>query len=836
MQCNLEWLRQWVAIAPEDARTLDERLTLAGLEVDSVSAAAPALVKVVAARVESVAEHPDAARLRLCGVDAGDGRRRRVVCGAANVREGLCAPLALEGADIGGRKIAKTVIRGIESEGMLCSGAELGLGEHSDGLLDLGDVEPGAELGEHLGADDVIYDFELTPNRADCFSVIGIAREIAVLEGGALPRPEQPAVAAAHDARCEVVVEAAVHDACPRYLSRVVTGLDAAAVAPLWMRERLRRCGMRSVHPVVDVLNYVMLETGQPMHAFDRRRLAGGIRVRLAKDAESLLPIGGEAGAALALNGEVLVVADHDGPVAAAGIIGGDTAAVGGDTREIVIECAFFAPQAIVGRARALGLHTESSHRFERGVDPYLQHHALERATRLLLEIAGGSPGPVHEVKSERHLPQPGEIALRATALERRLGVAVAGGFVEKTLGNLGCRVKAVKDGWRCLPPSCRFDLHIEEDLIEEIARFHGYHNIPERRRSGGAPFVNAGADTARLRARNRRFDERMVEAGYYEVMTYSFVSDGQLQQFSSETAPRLKNPISNEMSVMRTSLWPGLLQVLAHNLDRQQERVRIFERGPVFFMRDNGPEQAQMLAGLACGSLYPEQWDSPDHHSVKRAERTDSYWGSGRSCNFYDIKGDIERLLHGFGDALVFEEYEEAREHPALHPGRSANVLLDGKPVGCIGELSPRMEQQLDLSASRRVFLFELELERIPLQAPVSCQPVSPYPSVRRDIAVVFPGEVTAAMVLRCISGLNIEYLRETLIFDVFEDGDIQSGHKSMSLRLTFQDWSATLKSSASDDWVDAIVGALERELNGQLRMASQPGGQILQETFEEE
>lgn len=819
MRCNLEWLGQWAAIAPEDARALGERLTLAGLEVGAVAAAAPELPKVVAARVESVAAHPDAARLRVCRVDIGAGQHRQVVCGAANVREGLCAPFAPEGARIGGREISKTAIRGVESEGMLCSGAELGLDEHSDGLFDLGDIEPGAELGAHLGAGDLIYDLELTPNRADCFSIIGIAREIAVLQGGALRVPETPPPPAARDERCEVVVDAA--DACPRYLSRVVTGLDPAAAAPLWMRERLRRCGMRSVHPVVDVLNYVMLETGQPMHAFDRRRLAGEVRVRFAKDAESMLPIGADSdSAALVLNRETLVIADDSGPVAVAGVIGGAHSAVGADTRDIVIECAFFAPRAIAGRARALGLHTESSHRFERGVDPHLQRRALARATQLLLEIAGGAAGPVHEVESAAHLPQSGAIALRAAAVEKRLGVAIAGDFIAKTLHNLGCRVETAEDGWRCLPPSWRFDLHIEEDLIEEIARFHGYDNIPERRRPGGAPFAfadagadaGAGADAARLRARNRRLDERLIEAGYYEVVTYSFIADDQAGRFNDETAPRLKNPISSEMSVMRTSLWPGLLQVLARNLHRRRERVRIFERGPAFFIRDGRAGQAQMLAGLACGPLYPEQWGGDGGGTAPSRE--------GRGiCGFHDVKGDIERLLRGAG-GLDFE----ACEHPALHPGRTAAVLLDGARVGCLGQLSPAEERRLELPAAMPVLLFELELGRIAAPAPVECAPVSAYPAVRRDIAVVFPAEVTAAAVLRCIDAVKPEYLAETVIFDVFEGGDIQSGFRSMALGLIFQDLSGTLTGGASDAWVETIVAALRRELRGEFRMTSPP------------
>ena len=795
MRCNLEWLRQWVAIAPDDARALGERLTLAGLEVDSEYPAAPALSRFVAARVTDVAPHPDAERLQLCRVDAGARGSFPVVCGAPDVRVGLCAPLALEGARVGGRTIALATIRGVESHGMLCSAAELGLGDDAGGLLDLGDMEAGAELGECLGADDVIYDLDLTPNRADCCSVFGVAREIAALDGVELRAPEQPAVAAAHDLQHAVAV--AAEAACPRYLSRVVTGLDPAAVAPLWMRERLRRCGMRSVHPVVDVLNYVMLECGQPMHAFDARHLAGDLQVRFAKDGECLLALGG--GEALALNGDVLVIGDDHGAVAVAGIIGGAASAVREDTRDVVLECAFFAPEAVAGRARALGLHTESSHRFERGVDPRLQTRAMERATQLLLDVAGGSAGPVREIKSERHLPCAVPITLRAEAVAGRLGVAVGADFVARALACLGCRVEDLGDGdgtgagWRCVPPSWRFDLCLEEDLIEEIARLYGYDKIPERLRASGGD-VFAGENRERERA--RRLDDRLVEAGYYEVVTYSFVSPRAAAQFSDERAPRLKNPISSEMSVMRTSLWPGLLRVLSYNLDRQRERVRIFERGPVFFERDGRPEQSQMLAGLACGALRPEQWGD-----------------DGRACDFHDVKGDVERLLRGCGGTLHFE----AAARSGLHPGRSARVMADDVEVGCVGQLSPLLEQRLEPSAP--VFLFALELERLAERPPVVYRPLSPYPAVRRDLAVVFPQEVAAASVVRCIEGLGIRQLVKIVVFDVFAGGDIQSGFKSVTLGLIFQDLFSTLESGASDAWVKTIVGTLERQLNGSLR-----------------
>ena len=794
MRCNLEWLRQWVAIAPDDARALGERLTLAGLEVDAEYPAASELSRIVAARIVEAAAHPDAGRLRLCRVDAGGRGSFQVVCGAPNARVGLCAPLALAGARVAGKTVAAATIRGVESQGMLCSAAELGLGDDAGGLLDLGDLEPGVELGERLGSGDVIYDLDLTPNRADCFSVFGVAREIAALGGVELRAPEQPAVAAAHDLQHAVAV--AAEAACPRYLSRVVTGLDPRAVAPLWMRERLRRCGMRSVHPVVDVLNYVMLECGQPMHAYDSRRLAGDLQVRLAKDGERLHPIGGGDGdAALALNGETLVIGDDGGALAVAGIIGGAKSAVREDTRDVVLECAFFAPETIAGRARALGLHTESSRRFERGVDPRLQTPAMERATRLLLDIVGGGAGPVLEVRSERHLPRAAAITLRAEALAARLGVAVAADFVVRALACLGCRVDDLDDGagWRCVPPSWRFDLHVEEDLIEEIARMYGYHKIPERLRAGGG---NVFAGDNRARERDRRFDDCLVEAGYCEVVTYSFISPREAAQFSDERAPRLKNPLSSEMSVMRASLWPGLLRVLSYNLDRQRERVRIFERGPVFFESHGRPGQSQVLAGLACGALLPEQWGD-----------------DGRACDFHDVKGDLEQLLRGYGDVLRFE----AAERPGLHPGRCALVALDDVAVGHVGQLSPSLEQRLEFPAP--VLLFALELEHLPARPPPSCRPLSPYPAVRRDVAVVFPEEVTAASVVRCIEDLRIEQLVKIVVFDVFAGGDIQSAFKSITLGLIFQDLFGTLESGSSDAWVETVVETLERELSGKLR-----------------
>ncbi len=776
------WVEEWLG-EPVEPEALAETLTMAGLEVDKLSPAAAPLSGVVVGHVRHVAAHPNADRLKLCEVDAGGAKLLKVVCGADNVREGMFAPFAPAGAWVNGLEINKAEIRGVVSHGMLCSAAELGLEETSEGLLDLdGSVAPGTDLVEYLKLDDTVFELDLTPNRADCFSVFGVARELAAIRGFRLEHPRQDAVAAAHKRRFPVRV--AEPQACLRYLARVVEHVDSAARTPLWMKERLRRSGVRAVHPVVDVMNYVMLELGQPLHAFDLDKLEEHIEVRYARSGESLEVIGG---ARLELDERNLLIADARGPVALAGIIGGADSAVSESTRNVLIECAFFSPRAIAGRARSHGLHTEASLRFERGVDWSLQRHAVERACELLERVTGGEFGEVEEVAAS--LPAARPIELRYDALVHRLGVEVDRNLASKILTCLGCRMKPCKGGWRCTPPPYRFDLEIEEDLIEEVGRIYGYDKI-----TGGVStaVTQSGEPLETVRERNDRWSDRLVERGYFEVVTYSFVDPDLLAEFDETPALALSNATSPAASVMRTSLWPGLLKVLQHNLNRQQGRVRVFEAGRCFTGRD----ERLMIAGLVYGDVRPEQWGEPS-----------------RACDFYDVKGDVECL---FAENSPPPSYGRSARR-GLHPGQAADVVLGGERVGCLGALNPSVAQRLGVS--RDVFLFELDLDAVPPPDVVRFESISPYPSVRRDVSVTVPPGVGAEQIAACIRGLGMDLLREIVFFDVYEDEKIEEGRKSMALGLIFQDISSTLSDAVCAELVDKAVAALSQSLKINLR-----------------
>ena len=704
-------------------------------------------------------------------------------------------PVALVGALLpGDLKIERAKLRGVESCGMICSAAELGLAETSEGILPLpAGVDIGADLRAWLQLDDACIEVDLTPDRGDCLSLAGIAREVGVINRCPVAGPHIDPVPPAIDDRLPMRLEAGT--ACPRYVCRVIRNIDAGAETPLWMRERLRRCGLRSLGPVVDVTNYVLLELGQPMHAFDLAQVEGEIRVRMAEPGERLALLNG---AELDLRPDTLVIADGRAPVALAGIMGGAGSAVGEGTRDILLESAFFAPAAISGKARSYGLHTDSSHRFERGVDPALQARAIERATRLLLDIVGGEPGPVVEALSPGDLPRRAALLLRRGRVRQVLGLDLADADVQDILVRLGMEVAPAADGWAVLPPSSRFDTVLEVDLIAEIGRIHGYDNIPMAHAPTAAA-TRAPAETAFDLDRARL---GLVARGYQEVITYSFVSP-ELQALVDPGRPvlTLANPISAELSVMRTGLWPGLLQAACQNLARQQERVRIFESG-LRYLPESGedriPRQDAVVGGLVVGPVEPQQWGQ-----------------THRGADFFDIKADVEAILGLTGCPDAYDVVPA--EHPALHPGQTARIVRGGQEVGILGMLHPSVAARLDIDAD--VYVFELALEGLAPGRLPAFRALSKFPSIRRDIAIVVDVGVSRAQVESCIAAAEPDLLTEIVLFDVYQGDKIESGRKSLALGLILQASSQTLTDQEVDRSIARILARLRLETGARLR-----------------
>ena len=789
MKFNQSWLSEFIEIRlGSDA--LGECLTMGGLELDSLTTAAPAFAGVVVARINQIEPHPDANKLRICQVDTGADQSVQVICGAANAREGLMVALAQVGAELPQEiSIGQAKLRGIESFGMLCSAAELGLAESSDGILELADDAPaGADLREYLDLDDPVYEVDLTPNRADCLSVSGIARELAVLTGESLKaNPVEPVKAILKD-RFPVRVDDA--QSCPAYAGRVIRGVHSTATTPGWMRERLRRCGIRSLNPLVDVTNYVMLELGQPMHAFDLGKLNDEIIVRKASAGESLALLDGKQ---ITLDDQTLVIADRERALALAGVMGGSDSAVSDSTVDIFLESAFFRPEVIAGKARGYGMHTESSHRFERGVDFNLQVAAIERATGLIMEICKGRPGPVTEFRSAENLPQPAAIGLRRAQVLRVLGVSLEDADIERILKGLACTLSSTENGWLVVAPSCRFDLRIEVDLIEELARVYGYGNIPAHSRSW-APVIEAEPEAAISMA---RIKSRLVDSGYQEVITYSFV-DPRTEALLSPNlqAVALENPISSELSTMRTTLWGGLLQTVRHNLRRQQQRVRIFESGLVFTPLESGLEQSQRIAGAVTGSVLPEQWGS-----------------AVREIDFFDIKGDVQALLDATGLAFAWEP----REHSALHPGQSAELVCAGRSIGWTGGLHPELQRQLDIE--KRVFLFEFDVATLSRGDLPEFRALSRFPAVRRDLALLVDEGVSYGQISSSIESLQLDIINEYQIFDVYKGEGLVSGRKSLALGLILQELSRTLEEDEVERTVSLVLEKLKADVGASLR-----------------
>jgi phenylalanyl-tRNA synthetase beta chain len=791
MKFSEAWLREWVNPAiPTDE--LADQLSMAGLEVDGVAPAAPPFSGVVVGEVLSCEQHPDADKLRVCRVDINGDSPSQIVCGARNVAAGMKVPVATVGAVLPGDfKIKRAKLRGVESLGMICSAAELGLAESSDGILPLpADTPVGAEFRDYLALDDACIDVDLTPDRADCLSIAGIARDVGVLNRVSVCVPPVEPVAAEIDDRFDAVVEAP--QACPRYLCRIVRDIDPAATTPGWMVEKLRRSGLRAISPVVDITNFVMLELGQPMHGFDLATLDRGICVRMAIDGESLELLDGSE---VRLRGDTLVIADHTRPLAMAGIMGGSASGVTDTTRDVLLESAFFAPTAIAGKARSYGLHTDSSHRFERGVDPQLQSRAMERATRLLIEIAGGRPGPVTEAVATDQLPMPSSILLRRDRIRRVLGVAIEDTQVVDILERLGMQVEPSTGGWQVTPPSARFDIAIEVDLIEELGRVYGYANIPASLSSAPVS-VNLRPEAGFCLSTAKQV---LVDRAYHEAITYSFIAPDIAAVLSPQVTPiQLANPISADMSVMRASLWPGLIQALRYNLARQQPRVRLFESGLTFVRTDGSIAQHPKLGGLVFGDAAPEQWDL-----------------QVRKVDFYDLKADVELILAQVASTDAFRF--EAVAHPALHPGQSARVTHDGAEVGWLGLLHPAVQKALDVPPG--VFLFELDLPALRLGRLPSFQPLSRFPAIRRDFALLVRRDVPYQAVLDCIRDAAPPSVKDIRLFDVYTGENIDSGLKSLALGLILQESSHTLTDNEVEQAGDVILAALADRLDAKLR-----------------
>ncbi len=791
MRFSEAWLREWTNPKVTTGELADQ-LSMAGLEVDAVGPVAGDFQGVVVGEVLTREPHPDADKLSVCTVNAAQKEQLQIVCGAKNVAAGMKVAVALVGAVLpGGFKIKGAKLRGVESMGMICSASELGLAETSDGIMPLPvDAVVGTDMRNYLGLDDSFIEVDLTPDRGDCLSIAGIARDVGVINRCSVAIPAIEPVAAQIDDRFPVTLEAP--EACPVYACRVLRNINPEAQAPLWMKERLRRSDIRSISPVVDVTNYVMLELGQPMHGFDLARLDGEIRVRMAKSGERLTLLGGQE---QELREDTLVIADAKNPLAMAGIMGGEDSGVTGETRDILLESAFFAPTAIVGKARSYGLHTDSSHRFERGVDPQLQVRAMERATGLLLDIVGGEPGPVVVVSSEQHIEPRPEILLRRARLTKILGVELADEMVVDILTRLEMRVHTVAEGWKVVAPSCRFDISIEEDLIEEVGRIYGYTEIPISH-SSAATVMQCEPEMA---FSLQRAKELLVDRGYQEVITYSFISQEMHDLMDTQHASvKLANPISSDMSIMRTSLWPSLLQTAVYNQSRQQGRVRIFESGLRFIMKPSDIRQESMLAGLVSGEIMPEQWGE-----------------ASRSVDFFDLKSDLESILDltGSPDDFTFMP----GDHPSLHPGQSARILRNGEPVGWMGMLHPRLEDRFDLAG--KTFLFEIGLNQLSGGCLPAFTPLSKFPSIRRDIAIVVDDEVKYSQIYECIRQVAPEILQDIRLFDVYTGKNIDFGRKSLALGLILQGTSHNLTDEDAEGVMRRVLKALSDKLNAQLR-----------------
>jgi phenylalanyl-tRNA synthetase beta chain len=794
MKFSESWLREW--INPEiSSETLADQLTMAGLEVDDVEKVAGDFTGVVVGKVVECMQHPNADKLRVTKVDIGKAELLDIVCGAPNCRKGLMVACATVGAVLPGDfKIKPAKLRGEPSEGMLCSYSELGISDEHNGIIELPDNAPlGQDIREYLNLNDVMIDISVTPNRADCFGIIGVARDISAVNNVPMKELQVDGMPATITDTLSIQIDAP--QAAPRYLGRVIKNINVNAATPLWMKEKLRRGGIRSIDAVVDITNYVLLELGHPMHAFDLTQIEKGIVVRYASNDEKLVLLNGNE---VNLNDKTLVIADHQKVLALAGIMGGEKSAVTQTTKDVFLESAFFSPLAITGKAREYGLHTEASHRYERGVDPSLQFVAMERASQLLVDICGGEVGPIIEVTQQSELPKQAIIKLRRNRIDRIIGYAIETQKITDILIRLGCEVEYNDNVWTVKSPSWRFDLQIEEDLVEEIARIYGYNNIP----NANLKIESVMKPKPESQISLRRIKDLLVDRGYQEAVTYSFV-DPKIQHILHPEQPEitLPNPISSEMSVMRLSLWSGLLDAVLYNQNRQQSRVRLFETGLRFIPDEKdelGVRQELMLSGIITGSLYEEHWQLPK-----------------KNVDFYDLKGDIESIfsLLGCADKVQFKK----AQLPALHPGQSATIYLNDELLGYLGVLHPEIEKKLSLNS--KTLVFEINLAKINSKTVPVAQDLSKYPSNKRDIAIVVSNTIPVADIISECKRAGGEQLIKVNLFDVYQGENIKENQKSLAISLILQDKSRTLEEEDITNIVSKCVTALQNRFKALLR-----------------
>jgi len=790
MKVSESWLREWVN-TPVAGAELAAQLTMAGLEVDDVSSVSGEFKQVVVGFVRTTHPHPQADKLTVCEVDAGLSAPLQIVCGASNVRANLKVALAIPGASLpGGISIEKTQLRGELSEGMICSSVELGLEENSEGILELPDDAPvGEAIENYLQLNDHVLTVELTPNRADCFSMRGIAREVAALNQCDLNEPEVTPHHPSIDDQCAINIQE--KDACPGYALRLIRGVSTAAVTPLWMKERLRRAGIRPLHPVVDVTQYVMLEFGQPMHAFDAQKISGSIQVRLSKQGEELTLLDGQD---ITLEAGVLLIADEQKPLAMAGIMGGADSSVTEETTDVLLESAYFNPHLIAGVARKYGLCTDASQRFERGVDPALHPLMLERATALLLDITGGDAGPVTWVHAEDYLPHV-VISFHPACVKKLTGLVVPEAGMKTMFEALGMAVVSDQVPWHVSVPSYRFDVHLDVDLVEEIARLHGYDHLEPEPTVGT---LQAGMLNP-FHRQSRAVSAVLTARGYHEVMTYSFIDPAVQEAFYPEATTKvLVNPLSSELSAMRVGLWPGLMSALLRNVSRQQGAMTCFETGVVFDMQGEKLEERARVAGLMTGEVGALNWAEPT-----------------RAYDFYDMKGTVEALFADVVGAAHIAFVPEALG--ALHPGKSARIMMGERAVGWMGALHPALAEAFDVDTD--VLLFEIELDAFEANRPELYRAISKYPQVQRDLSLLVDNTVSAAQIEAVVRSKSSDLLKAFHVFDHYTGASIPDGKKSLGIALILQDENRTLTEQDVTPLMEGVMTALRQELAIQVR-----------------